>query len=152
MLIVPRFIMTFGIPGSGKSTWAKKFQKENPRFVRINNDEIRLNIFGNVFNDKDTKVLNELREKMIDCLMLNGRDIILDNANVALKYHTLYKTKCFHFGYDFITEDFSNVPIDVCIERNNKRENIVPEKIIRDMYNNMLRTKNELYTVYGGSL
>jgi adenylate kinase family enzyme len=33
-------IITIGIPGAGKSTWANNYVKENTSYVRINRDDL----------------------------------------------------------------------------------------------------------------
>ena len=37
--------------------------------------------------------------------------------------------------YKIEFKDFTNVPLNVCIERDSKRENPLGEKIIRDIFN-----------------
>ncbi|NUR25646.1 MAG: AAA family ATPase, partial [Catenulispora sp.] len=39
---MPKFILTRGLPGSGKTTWAKA----QPGFVRVNRDELRTMLHG----------------------------------------------------------------------------------------------------------
>lgn len=49
-------------------------------------------------------------------------------------------------------KDFTNVPLDICIERDSKRENPIGEKVIRGIFNkykelyNLKETNNEQYT------
>jgi predicted kinase len=35
-----KIIMAIGLPGSGKSTWAKQYQAEHPDTMHINKDEL----------------------------------------------------------------------------------------------------------------
>ena len=49
-------------------------------------------------------------------------------------------------------KDFTNVPLDVCLERDSKRENPLGENVIRDIFNkykelyNLKETSDEQYT------
>lgn len=41
-------IITVGISGSGKSTWSTNFIKENPKYLRLNRDDIRKTLVGDL--------------------------------------------------------------------------------------------------------
>ncbi len=41
-----KIIITRGIPGSGKTTWAKNFVKNNPNYIRISRDDLRSILIG----------------------------------------------------------------------------------------------------------
>ena len=41
-----KIIITRGIPGSGKTTWAKDVVKENSNYIRINRDDLRIMLIG----------------------------------------------------------------------------------------------------------
>lgn len=36
-----KVILTKGLPASGKTTWARQYQKDNPATVLVNEDELR---------------------------------------------------------------------------------------------------------------
>jgi predicted kinase len=85
-------IVLSAIPGSGKSTWAKKYQKEHANTFIVSSDEIRLEFFGavNDFRDErrvwDTFLerLNHYAETMADVT------VIADATNLQNKYRRMY--------------------------------------------------------------
>ena len=140
-----RIILTRGIPASGKSTWAKQEVLKDPEHsIRINRDDLR-NMSGKYWVParenyikacKSTILINAIIFKfdtiIIDEMNLNPRDfeyvsIIVNKVNEIIK-----DTKD---QYKIEIKDFTNVPLNVCIERDSKRENPLGEKVIRGIFN-----------------
>jgi predicted kinase len=123
-----------GIPASGKSTWARDFMDKNPGFVRVNNDEIRLELFNRVFDDKDTKAVDAERNRRHKEALDNGLNLIIDNTNLSPKREAEYRELAKKYNAEFRIQCFMHVPLKECLERNQKRPNPVPDKIIKSMY------------------
>ena len=140
-----RIILTRGLPASGKSTWAKQEVLKDPEHsVRINRDDLR-NMSGKYWVParenyikacKSTILINAINFKfdtiIIDEMNLNPKDfeyvsVVVDKANEIIK-----DTKN---QYKIEFKDFTNVPLNVCIERDSKRENPLGEKVIRSIFN-----------------
>lgn len=69
---------------------------------------------------------------ILDGMNLNPKDfeyvsVVVDKANEIIKD---IKNQ-----YEIEFKDFTNVPLNVCIERDSKRENPLGEKVIRDIFN-----------------
>jgi len=86
-------IICIGISGSGKSTFATNFIKENSNYLRINRDSIRLTLVGNLDGYYQRKDLNyierdvtRLEDEFYKHLSLSGFNIIIDNTNLTEKY------------------------------------------------------------------
>lgn len=139
-----RIILTRGIPASGKSTWAKQeVLKDSEHSIRINRDDLR-NMSGKYWVSAREKYILSCRNLLlntaiymnfntiiIDDMNLNPRDIdyiikAVNNFNKVLKSKNQYKIEF---------KDFTNVPLNICIERDSKRENSLGEKVIRDIFN-----------------
>lgn len=138
-----RFIICKGLPGSGKSTWAKEYAKLNADAVRINNDELQLMMFGQAFKKNGGQDLRIARETLIaKFLSRGGVDIIVDNTNLHPDRATEYADMVANHNltyphkYTFSVQDFTDVPLSVCLQRNAGRpkESQVPEKVIWDMF------------------
>ena len=139
-----RIILTRGIPASGKSTWAKQEVLKDPEHsIRINRDDLR-NMCGKYCVPVREKYIRSCRNLLlntaiymhfntiiIDDMNLNPRDIdyIIKAVNV---FNKVLKSKD---QYKIEFKDFTNVPLNVCIERDSKRENPLGEKVIRDIFN-----------------
>jgi len=76
----PYFIMLVGIPGSGKSRWAKEIVSEATAIVCP--DNIRKGVSG----DASTQTLNlevwAIAKEQIAALLKEGKNVILDATNV----------------------------------------------------------------------
>lgn len=88
-----KIIICVGISGSGKSTWATKFLKENHNFLRINRDDIRKVLVGDLngyyqrsdLNDIE-RFINKIETDLYTSINYNHRNIIIDNTNLKQQY------------------------------------------------------------------
>lgn len=143
---MPKIILTRGIQGSGKSTWAKKWAEEDPTHrVRWNNDDYR-RMLGSYWVPERECVVNAAMTDLIYYVMMLGYDIVIDNMNLNEKCWDLAQTQINDFNCDLFKDDpekcytlefkdFFDVSLEECIERDSKRENPIGEKIITDTYN-----------------
>ena len=94
-------IICQGIPGSGKSTWAKNWVMEDPDHrVRWNKDSIR-HMFGKYWVPEREKlmVLIEMRKAFLKEFMKEGYNIVLDDMNFSsLDLEEIKKTIQRHNG------------------------------------------------------
>ena len=131
---MPRIILCRGIQGSGKSTWAKQWVLEDPEHrVRFNNDDIR-NMLGKYWVPSREKIVTEIKKDFMINAMELGYDIVIDNMNLNSNEVTYYKdlaasTSRLISPYVVEFKDFF-IPLEVCIERDSKRENPIGEEII----------------------
>lgn len=126
------FYMTVGLPGSGKSCLAESI----PNAVIHSSDAIRAEILGNV-NDqtKQEQVFDILHERVLSDLMA-GKDVVYDATNISYKrrINFLHQVRALHLPNLRTVCLFMAVPYETCVERNNNRERVVPEAVIRKMY------------------
>lgn len=128
-------VICVGAPASGKSTWAKKFCENNPRYMRVNKDDLRA-----MFSQKWSPVLEDvvrLAEPCIITLALQrGLNVIVDDTNL---YHTAIDSiksaiKASGREVDIVYKKFFGTTLEECIERDSKRENPVGEDVIKKFY------------------
>ena len=140
-----RIILTRGIPASGKSTWAKQEVLKDPEhFIRINRDDLR-NMSGKYWVPAREKYILSCRNLLLNtAIYMNFNTIIIDDMNLNPKdfeYVSAVVDKANEIikdiknQYKIEIKDFTNVPLNVCIERDSKRENPLGEKVIRDIFN-----------------
>jgi predicted kinase len=123
----PVLIMNLGLPGSGKSTWSfDQIAKAPPgRVVRVNNDDMGALMYGGRRGGTETrKHLEAMRDAIIIQSLLDGLTVIVDNTNIHPKHETRLRQIAALYGAVFRIQDFSNVPVETCIERDAQR----PEK------------------------
>jgi len=144
-----RLILTRGLPGSGKSTYALKWLSESPTTrCRINNDDLRASLFGIPKNDSSfdptvEKVLRKLRFSLIRLCAESGKDVIVDNLNLSNKLIRGYQNLARELGIAFSVKDFSHIPIDVCIQRDSNREFSIGGNEIRKLQEVMRTNQGE---------
>lgn len=136
---MPRIILCRGIQGSGKSTWAKQWVLEDPEHrVRFNNDDIR-NMLGKYWVPSRESLVTEIKEGFLISAMEMNYDIVVDNMNLNPKevmyYQSLIEPSLGgYFEYTLEFKDFF-IPLEICIERDSRRDNPVGESVIRATYN-----------------
>lgn len=120
-------IVCIGIPASGKSTWAKA----QPDAIVVSRDQIRLDVFGVVFDPSVEHLVGKVHNKAVVDGLRDGQTVIVDNCNLKGKYRNDLKKLCIEAGVPVL---YKEVPfltdVDVCRERNNKRQgNKVPDDV-----------------------
>lgn len=142
-------ILTHGIPGAGKTTFISNYFKEKSDVNVICPDDIReefknkkdewkenfeYEIWKRV-DERLRKSLNENKITIIDATFISRKSIlkqyrVVQEINPAIK---------------FIIVDFSELPLEYCLDNNRKRMEsggrFVPEDVIEDMYKRIQRTK-----------
>ena len=147
---------TIGISASGKTTWAKKFCKEN-NAIRINRDDLRASLFGltlqeyfNNFSEHRDKenIITSLVFKMANQAIKEGKDVVIDNTHLQLKYIKEILNKIegnVRFELVWILEN-----PDVCIERDSLREISVGSEVIKrqsQQFNDLYLQEIEILTL-----
>lgn len=125
-----KFIMMIGVPGSGKSTWAARVAELENAFV-VSSDEIRKELFGNVWELRKNGILFGEMFKRSDHSLSEGRSVVFDATNIRsperkriLKKFLPYFKECYYI----------KVPLEKVLQQNAARDRNVPEEIIRRMY------------------
>ena len=135
-----KLILTRGIQGSGKSTWARKWVEEDPiNRVRINNDDIR-NMLGVYWVPSREKLVSAIKMHIAIAAMKSGYNIVVDNMNLNPKevefWEDLIKDTSSYvkeYTYEIEFKDFF-IPLEECIRRDAMRSNPIGEKVIRDTW------------------
>ena len=126
-----------GVPGSGKSTWARKKIAEKGG-VHCSRDEIRFSLLKDdedYFAHEDEvitlwleKVTNAINDPEVE-------NVYVDATHLTEKARAKVLGELPKGDY-FITTVFFDVPLETCIERNDNRTGraFVPHSVIRRMY------------------
>ena len=133
-----QLIMMVGIPGSGKSTYAKEILRLNPSFEYVSRDEVRYERVTDQehYFDHEDEVFREFCNR-IDKFLLQDKTVIADATHIS----SGSRKKLLH-NLNVIPDKtvavVVNTPFDVCMERNAAREGItrVPDKSMFSMKNN----------------
>lgn len=144
-----KLLMLKGLPGSGKSTWAKQFVQENKDYVRINKDTLR-EMMGNYKHGRDEAFILKWRDNLIMSALRSGRNVIVDDTNFHPKHEEHFKNMIYGehglqdplFLCDFEVK-FFDTPLDTCIKNDLNRPISVGEKVIKKMWRQYLAPKFE---------
>lgn len=87
-------IICVGCSGAGKSSWAAQFIKDNPNYLRINRDDIRKTLVGDLdgyYQRKDLNSIeleiNDIEEYLFNTIIgLHSKSVIIDNTNLKQSY------------------------------------------------------------------
>lgn len=137
-------ILTIGAPGSGKSTWAKEYARNNSGVV-FNRDDMRLSMFG-VENRNEYKY-TKAREKAVSVAQFASalatihcsgvKCLIVADTNLNPNTRKAWADFCSEHGFK-LTEVPFHEPLHVLFERNFYRgKDAVPLQVIRDMHQKM---------------
>ena len=123
-----RIVVLVGLPGSGKSSW---FKRHN--VVPLSSDMLRAMLFDDVtqqrFQDLVFSTLRSLlRARMIASMPTN----YVDATNLSPHERRSWIKMAHDFGYE-MQAVFFDVPVEVCMERNRRRERVVPEDVMQRM-------------------
>lgn len=121
-----------GIPASGKTTYAKAWAEEDPEHrIRISWDDIR-RMYGKYWVPNRENLVQQLSLKALVLAMNAGYDVIVDNMNLSDKnIQPFIEIIDKHAEIKYVD---LKTPLDVCIERDSKRENPIGEDVIRNVY------------------
>lgn len=88
-----KLLILVGISGSGKSTYAKQSCKKDNSFLRINRDDIRKTLVGDLDNYYQRPDLNSIEREISQIetymflkIMNLNKSVIIDNTNLTNKY------------------------------------------------------------------
>lgn len=139
--------ITRGLPGCGKSTFAKSWVNEHPeKRVRVNLDMLRETIQpGRTEKGKipAERPLIKARNEMIKSFLKQGLDVIVDDTNLRSRYVRDLRKLTQLVGTEFEVKDMSHISIETCIWNDYSRDDKDPvgEAVIRDMHNRFIRGK-----------
>ena len=138
-----KLLMLRGLPASGKTSWAiALIDKEPGKYKRVSKDALRLMLDNNRWSKKNESFILALRNTIVVESLKKGWNIIVDDTNLNPIHQEVLQELAKENDAEFIIQDFTNISVEECIKQDQKRENYVGEKVIRDMYNQFLKPKS----------
>lgn len=149
---MPKLIITRGISGSGKSTWARA----QFGYVVISRDDIRASLFGSDGPEyysvpKEALKANEdlvskVEQAAVKSALLAGRNVISDNTYTMMKYVNQMAQVGWSVGAEVELKVF-DVPLDMAILRVKARSKKdggrdVPVEAIKRQHDQLVGSKN----------
>lgn len=132
---MPIFTMMVGLPGSGKSYYAKQLSEETGSVIHSSVD-IRCEICGNASDQSaNQKVFDVLHDRVISDLLC-GKSVIYDATNISYKRRMSFLSRIKKIFCEKHCV-FMATPFEECLKRNESRDRVVPYEAIDRMYRNM---------------
>jgi predicted kinase len=121
-------VLAIGLPGSGKTTW---FRRRG--VTPLSSDLLRNILFDDVEEQRYQGLVfstlrSLLRARLIARMPLN----YVDATNLSIHERRQWIKMAKSFGYE-VQAVFFDVPLEVCLERNSKRDRSVSEDVMRKM-------------------
>jgi predicted kinase len=129
-------ILLIGIPGSGKTTLAKRLI--NRGYLCLNADNIREELWGDATEQKNPEQVFAVFFSQLEDALSKDLDIVIDNTNINTRHRQPILERALKAGYTDIQLWILDIPLEVCFERNRMRERSVPEDILTNMYNTLI--------------
>jgi predicted kinase len=121
-------VLAIGLPGSGKSSW---FKRHN--IVPLSSDMVRSLLFDDVREQRfQDLVFSNLRSMLKARLIAKRPTNYVDATNLTPqeRQHWIKLAKDYQYEVHAV---FFDVPLEVCVERHQRRDQVVPEDVMRRM-------------------
>jgi len=140
-----RVILLKGLPACGKSTWAREQIQAHPgRYKRISKDDIRAMLDNGTWSKQNERFVLKVRDTLILAALQEGFHVLVDDTNLHPK-HLAAISELVKGQATVEIQDFTHVPLEVCLERDRHRQNYVGEQVILSMYREFLQPPRPSY-------
>ena len=132
-------ILTVGIPGSGKSTWAQNLIAQKPGYHLISTDSIRAQLYGDeAIQGEWLEIWRTLKASLTAARqsIAQGKTtaVIYDATNARRRQRREFIQLARAYHYDPIIAAWIDTPLEICLHRNSERSRQVPPHIIKTMH------------------
>lgn len=121
-------VLSVGLPGSGKTTWFKR-----KGVTPLSSDLLRTLLFDDATEQRHQDlVFSSLRSLLRARMIARMPSNYVDATNLSPKERRHWIRMAREFGYE-VHAVFFDVPLEVCMERNRKRQRVVPDEVMQRM-------------------
>lgn len=123
----PELTVMVGLPGSGKSHYAK----EQKNVIVVSSDDIREELFGSANDQSDNGKVFQMYSKRIKEALISGKSVIADATNISMKARktVIPMMKLAHHTKAVVMA----IPASICLKQDLARERSVGPAVIEKM-------------------
>lgn len=138
-----QLILTRGLPGCGKSTWAQGVRSKAPagEVVIVERDELRTQLFGEEYHrgnpdPRSEKIVTDAQQEMVKRALSQNKTVILPDTNLSPRVIRSWMNVSKRYGVPLTVKSF-DVGVEECKRRNSERGQRggreVPGRVIDNM-------------------
>ena len=121
-------VLAIGLPGSGKSSWFKRH-----KVVPLSSDMVRSLLFDDVREQRFQDLVFSNLRSMLKARLIAKRPMnYVDATNLTPQERQHWVKLAKDYNYE-VHAVFFDVPLEVCLERHQRRDRVVPEDVMRRM-------------------
>jgi predicted kinase len=121
-------VLAIGLPGSGKSSWFKRH-----KITPLSSDMLRSLLFDDPTEQRFQDLIFSNLRSMLKARLIAKRPLnYVDATNLTPHERQSWIKLGQDYGYE-VQAVFFDVPLEVCLERNHKRERVVADDVMRRM-------------------
>ena len=121
-------VLAIGLPGSGKSSWFKRH-----KITPLSSDKLRSLLFDDPTEQRFQDLIFSNLRSMLKARLIAKRPLnYVDATNLTPHERQSWIKLGQDYGYE-VQAVFFDVPLEVCLERNHKRERVVADDVMRRM-------------------
>jgi predicted kinase len=121
-------VLAIGLPGSGKSSWFKRHS-----ISPLSSDLLRVLLFDDASEQRFQDLIFSNLRSMLRARLIARRPLnYVDATNLTPHDRQGWIKLARDYAYD-VQAVFFDVPLEVCLERNRKRDRVVAEDVMRRM-------------------
>lgn len=134
-------ILTIGLPGVGKSSWASEYVKAHPEFIILSTDKERILQTGTYVCDRNTRfqIYDAVRDKARKHI-IEGHSLVIDATNTDLSEWIAYQQLCLVYKAKLGCKVF-NVPPEKAMEMQQHRSYIVPIDVVQEKWDQLVQNQ-----------
>ncbi len=151
MRLMKTCIVMSAIPGSGKSTWARRYKEAHKNTYIVSSDDLREELYGSAKNfDHEAELWETFLRRLNEPSTYKEDDVtvIADATNLQNKYRILYNKSTPLYDRHILV--MFDIPFEECLKQNKQRsiERIVPDYAMEMLKNEYEPINDEVMKIY----
>jgi predicted kinase len=136
-------LISIGIPGSGKTTFLRNLATEK-NYTYISPDSLREQLTGDMADQSENENVWKTVEYTTEKYLSQGISVVIDATFTEKSNRERFIQLAKDAGAETVGILF-DIPLETALERNAKRERIVPEHIVKKMHTRLSEERPALY-------